>query len=134
MAKIGNVKLQDDLHRIPKNEDNVVMGSDTRTLDGSIVSLQPVIRGPIDQFRTYAFQWATRADVDLMNAYAVNGSFFELAPEEGGPTYQVIFAAQGSVVAKRYKREEAHRHSNGETDELYCGEIRVISKWVPKPS
>ena len=107
----------------------VVIGSDTRTRTGDMVSVR-VTASQDFRTATVRFRWATYAQVQTIMGYWQNGGTYSLKPEDTDATiYTVRFRAADGVTGVQHEAwgQEAPKDKiAGTPTDLWRGEMNVI--------
>lgn len=128
-AYIGAVTFPYPLKWINKARP-VVLGSDTRTRAGDIVSIE-VDSADITQDRsvTLAFEWVPWTTVEALYSMWMAGGTYTLDPEDTGDTYTVRFQRKNGVtvpVSTAFGQDVVKAQLDGEETDLYDGELNLI--------
>lgn len=114
MVRLGSVHFSESLKWIPKNGDIQVLGSDTQTMGGNIVSIRTERK---EEFRTYQFGEITFADWRVLKEMAESSLLYDFKPDPNAPVYKVRFAQHDPLQIYQ---------SNSLSERISGGEIRLI--------
>jgi hypothetical protein len=132
-ANLGGINFDYDM--VWKTKANPIMlESQERSLSGKLVRCRLITDDDPDEPHTFAFFWATQAQVWSLRDKAESGNVFSFTPSDSGVnegTYNIVFARESPVTARPVVGEDAPHGQLATSDSvgtinLYNGEIKVI--------
>ena len=127
-AYIGGVTFTYPLWWVDKDLP-VVVGSDTRTRSGNLVSLRGENTSQDFRIAVVRFEWTPRASVDTLQAYWQGGGQYSADFDGLGETHTVRFLAKNgveNVTHEVWGDQTVHAYVAGHPTDLYRGTLNLI--------
>lgn len=127
-ASFGSVEFEFELTRV-NPDDPVVLGSDERACDGTMISL--VYEEPVqDRIEKVIFDWEPWATVAALKAMAASFSTFTINFTGSGPTAQARFQHPNGLTGVKHsyysEKQSAYPGVVNKRQDRWYGEMNLI--------